>query len=373
MKKILSMILSLMLLLGCISVIAEAEEADAPAKVTLGTVSINGAFTLQCGIPEGYTPRPVFAGSDLVIAELKAEDPEKPVMVLSVGFDETYADVERMNDLDAEAMDLLEQTYIQNDPSIEISYGETGLGTTLLIARHSETIPHYIDFLSIYKGYFVEFVLTNSEAAQDRTLTEEELMMAVDFLTDLDFIEADEAAVRAQAAAHSRNFVAQVLSYNEADNTVKATMKAPLTMSEDDVKNALEAKVITLGNEDIEINEISEEDNIIEINGEYYLSLQEDGSYDVRLIDDDAQILITVAEEKDYNLAPDAVFVDGIDPESLEILEEPTEHTIAEFAAMLASEGVDSVGPGFAADNVYATLDENGQITRIERIYTPWQ
>ena len=54
MKKILSMILSLMLLLGCVSAMAEAGENDISAKVSLGTVSINGAFTLQCGIPEGY-------------------------------------------------------------------------------------------------------------------------------------------------------------------------------------------------------------------------------------------------------------------------------------------------------------------------------
>ena len=67
---------------------------------------------------------------------------------------------------------------------------------------------------------------------------------------------------------------------------------------------------------------------------------------------------------------PDAlVFMDEIDPESGEMLEEMTEHTAAEFAAMLAEDS----DPGFASDNVYITFDEAGGMVRVERIYTPWQ
>ena len=374
MKKMMSIILSLMLLLGCVSAVAEAAETEAPAKVPLGTVSINGAFTLQCGIPEGYTPRPLIATSDLIIASLTAEDPEKPVMYLSVAFDETYADVERMNDLDADALDLLEKTYLENDPSIEISYGATGLGTTLLIARQSEKVPHYIDFLSIYKGYFVEFILMNSEAAQDRTLTEEELMMAVDFLTELDFIEADEAAVRAQAEANSVIGIARITACDAEKKTVTAVIKTPLIMEKDQVEAALEEKHIYLGEDgDVEITAVKEEENTIEINNEYYLTLQDDGTYIVRSIYDDAAVLITMYDEMEFELAPDVVFLDYIDPESLESLEEPTTHTIEEFAAMVKSEGTDSVGPGFAVDNVNVTIDENRKITSIERVYVPWQ
>ena len=53
MKKIIAILLSVMLLLGCV---AAAEETG---KTTIGTISINDAFTLQCGLPEGYQVKPV--------------------------------------------------------------------------------------------------------------------------------------------------------------------------------------------------------------------------------------------------------------------------------------------------------------------------
>ena len=41
-----------------------------------------------------------------------------------------------------------------------------------------------------YKGYFVEFVLTASPEASTKSLTQEQMKTAVDFLTDLDFVPA---------------------------------------------------------------------------------------------------------------------------------------------------------------------------------------
>ena len=117
MKKILSMILSLVLLLGC----AAAAGEETASKVKLGTVDINGAFTLQCGIPEGYEAKPVLVTTDMLIATIETKDPQKPMMTLSVSFDETYADVERMNDLDADALALLEETFYIVDPTVEIT------------------------------------------------------------------------------------------------------------------------------------------------------------------------------------------------------------------------------------------------------------
>ena len=64
MKKIAAFILSLVMLFGVSSVLAE-ETAE---KVNIGTVSINGAFTLQCGLPEGYTPIPLSVTPEQVTA-----------------------------------------------------------------------------------------------------------------------------------------------------------------------------------------------------------------------------------------------------------------------------------------------------------------
>ena len=90
MKKIIAILMSLMLLAGCA---AAAAETATEGKVAVGTISINGAFTLQCGLPEGYSIHPVMTERDHVIALLEAEDKTQPRMMLSVAFDETYADV----------------------------------------------------------------------------------------------------------------------------------------------------------------------------------------------------------------------------------------------------------------------------------------
>ena len=52
MKKILAILLSLALLLGCAAAVAETAE-----KTYLATVDMGGAFELQCAVPEGYTIR----------------------------------------------------------------------------------------------------------------------------------------------------------------------------------------------------------------------------------------------------------------------------------------------------------------------------
>ncbi len=370
MKKLLSILLALALLLGCTA--AFSEEAAA-SKVSLGTLSINGAFTLKCGIPEGYTPQPILANSDHVIASLNSEDPEKPIMVLSVAFDETYADVQRMNDLDDESLVQLENTYLENDPDVNITYGETGLGTLLMVVVQDQTEPNYVDFLSIYKGYFVEFVLTASPEASTKSLTQEQMKTAVDFLTDLDFVEADEAAVRAQAEANSARYTALIRNCDADTLTMTATLKTPLVLSEQYVKEALEMKSIDLDEEDIPIATAeTEETGSVLINETYSLIPEEDG-YHAIYAESGLGVLQILLEDVPLAVSADAVFTDYINPETLETLDEPTQHTLAEFAAMLAAEGTTEVGPGFAMDNVIITCDEKGVVTAIERVGTPWQ
>ena len=182
MKKGLLILLAAMMALLCVTSYAEEQ-----AKVDIGTISINGAFTLKCGIPDGYEVTPISATPDQVIASITSQDETKPAMVLSVAFDETYADVDRMNDLDQEALALLEKTFTDMDPTVEISYGDTGLGTRLMIAKQTDGEQDYIDFLSVYKGYFVEFVMIAPLASEDKNLSDEQLQLCIDFLTDLEF------------------------------------------------------------------------------------------------------------------------------------------------------------------------------------------
>ena len=111
MKKIIAILLSLALLLGCAAGLAEEAE-----KQNFGTIRINGVFTLKGILPEGYKVIPFELDDDAILTRIIAEDPAKPEMMLSIAFDESYSDVERLNDLDDDQMAILEKTFTDTDP-----------------------------------------------------------------------------------------------------------------------------------------------------------------------------------------------------------------------------------------------------------------
>ena len=80
---------------------------EATEKETIGKVSLNGAFTLQGKLPEGFKVQ------DLTPEELKdsahfsmihSDDTTKPFMYLSIGLNELLTEVDRLNDLDEAAL-----------------------------------------------------------------------------------------------------------------------------------------------------------------------------------------------------------------------------------------------------------------------------
>ena len=184
MKKIIALALCLFMLLGC----AAAEPAE---KQHMGTVSMNGVFTLQCTLPEGYSLTELTADDASYIAMISAGD-ERPDMFLSIAFDELLSGVDRLNDLDDEALAKIEATFREED-EVDISYTETAHGTKLMMVKEIKEKIDYVDFYTIYKGYEIEFLLTGSMDDSEAGLTEEQIQMAVDFLSDLDFVSQEAA------------------------------------------------------------------------------------------------------------------------------------------------------------------------------------
>ena len=368
MKKIICLILSMVLGLACVSALAETADPETTGKITLGNININGAFTLQCGLPEGYEIQVLTVRSDRLIANLISEDPEKPIMVLSVAFDEAYADVDRMNDLDEEALKVLENSFTANDPTVELSYGDTGLGTRLLIAMQNVTEPNYIDFLSVYKGYVVEFVMTPAPTASVSTLSADQMRTCIDFLTDLDFIPAGEAMAAGPADFAGQTVIANLSGYNPDTNTFQAAVRHALTVDTETAASLKVGDTLTVGQLDISIKNLEVlEDGTILINDEY--SLNPDGDkarlyfYDAEYLEDLAVLTLEVPENLE--------FLDGIDPETGEFLMEDVQRTRDDFISILS--GNVEMDPGFAVDNVKITFGEEGELLRIERFYVPWQ
>ena len=56
--------------------------------------------------------------------------------------------------------------------------------------QEADAAVNYVDFYTIYKGYEIEFVLIKGEEGTE-SLSDAEIQMAVDFLSDLDFVAAE--------------------------------------------------------------------------------------------------------------------------------------------------------------------------------------
>ena len=178
MKKVIAMMLCLMLTLSCAAGLAEAAE-----KNNLSTVTVNGAFEIRCALPEGYTTDTEQLENGGMLSVIKHEDPQKPWMVMSIMFNDLYADVKKLNDLDEEALALIESTFTEEFEA-EISYAEPAHGTKLMVMK--EANGELADVYTIYQGYEIEFVLVPAESGPE-ALTDEQIQLIVDFLSDLDF------------------------------------------------------------------------------------------------------------------------------------------------------------------------------------------
>lgn len=375
MKKWIAALLSLVMLLSFSASLAEdvgaAIAAAQAEKVTLGSISINGEFTLQCGIPEGYRPIPIMATREQVIAVLESEDPQAPVMMLSVAYDETYSDVDRMNDLDADALELLEQTFIDNDPGVEITYGETGLGTLLMIARHDTEDQDYVSFLSVYKGYFVEFALTPSEAAEDKNLTDEQLALSIQVLTDLDFVPGVLRAGNELQAIAGQMYVGNIRGYNAEDETVQIETLKSITIPAETVAGLEVGDTLTWGDDESVVVEsveklFEEGDDSVLVNGTISLIVGDDG--DAIIFDADHQIM-EIDRTLSVSLSDDFIFYDGVDPATGEMLTELTTHNAEEFVQMVEAAADDS----FTSDNIYMMFNEAGELQHVERLWITLQ
>lgn len=194
MKKLTAMLLALALLLGCCA--ALAEETATAAKENIGSINMNGAFKLQCAVPEGFEVTVVSKDDEGLLATVKRpEDKAAPVMFLVIEYDEQFGTVDRLNDLGEEDLQWIADTYSTEGEEVDISYTETSHGTKLMVVKNAGDVIAYTSFLTIYKGYFIEFdIVPGLDATVAETgLTAEQIQMCVDFLSDLDFIPEEEA------------------------------------------------------------------------------------------------------------------------------------------------------------------------------------
>ena len=171
----------------CSPIPMPAVTVEGDSTEQLGSLNVNGEFSLQCRVPAGYKLQVVNMMGTRIVASITSETITSPVLYLSIAFDETYASVDRMNDMSEEQLAALQGSFTEMN-QVEISYRETSHGTKLMVARETGSDTDFVDILTIYKGYSIEFVMTPNPNAASQTLTEEQIQMCVDFLSDLDFV-----------------------------------------------------------------------------------------------------------------------------------------------------------------------------------------
>ena len=184
MKKALIMLVCIALLLTC--GIAAAESAQ---KEDYTIVTVNGSFNIRGITPEGFQRTAVEIDDPNMRVYFASDDPAKPSFMLGIFFREDYADVERLNDLPADEMI---PALVGDDTAIseDINVMETEHGTKVLILRSRDPQDDYACFVTLYKGYEVALNMFPG-AASGGSLTDGQITLAMQFLSDLDFVPVE--------------------------------------------------------------------------------------------------------------------------------------------------------------------------------------
>ena len=175
MKRIIALALSLIMILCAVCAFAETA-----GKTEMGTLEVGEAFRIQSKMPEGYTYMPVTSTGLNMVGMLSAGE-GRPVVTVSIAYNEEYADVERFNDVDEAVVEEIRDSFREVDEDLVFEDLETAYGTRLLKVAGSG----FVDIYTIYRSYELEFVMTGG------ALTEADVQMLVDFISDMDFVAAE--------------------------------------------------------------------------------------------------------------------------------------------------------------------------------------
>ena len=175
MKKIMVLALGLIMLLCAASVSAEGA-----AKTEMGTLKVGESFRIQSVVPEDYTYMPITETELHMVGMLSAGE-NRPTVTVSIAYNEEYADTERFNDVDEAVVEEIRDSFREADEEVTFEDLETAYGTRLL----KVTGDGFVDIYTIYKSYELEFVMTGSG------LTDADVQMLVDFISDMDFVPAE--------------------------------------------------------------------------------------------------------------------------------------------------------------------------------------
>lgn len=195
MKKIFAIILCLALLLSCTALAETAE------KESMGTVKVEEAFNIKCKMPEGYTLQldEGLGDETHIVASVVSADESKPVVRVIIAYNDEYTTFNeetkektamRLNDVDEETLESIKESFITDGEMTDVTYEETetAYGTKLLVVKGLFMGEETVIVYTIYKSYEIEIAVEAAKSAEG-DLTDEQVKMITDFLSDMDFEE----------------------------------------------------------------------------------------------------------------------------------------------------------------------------------------
>lgn len=187
MKKLLSVLLTVALLLCCVSVFAETEAAE--SETAEAKAEIVPGFKFITVIPEGYELIDESWQNPFIVSQmLKPVAEGKPAIMTLVSYNDAFSDITFNADMPEDEFKAMVDELVLNQETGEAmpyEIQETGLGTKVILIKMPDG---YMEFYSIWHGYEVSLFCANFDAELNATLpTEEQIAVIMQFLTDMDF------------------------------------------------------------------------------------------------------------------------------------------------------------------------------------------
>lgn len=173
MKKCLALLCAA-LLLAC--TFASAEDAS--------IVDFRDRFQLSGVLPEGYRFNRESESDVSLQGKIVSDDPAAPSFEINVFFNESYANVAGLKDLnDAELENVRQSFSAEND--VQFDTIETATGNRLLVIREIGSDLDFLDFYTICQGYEIELTL---RAAEGQSLSDAQINHCLEFMRTFDVI-----------------------------------------------------------------------------------------------------------------------------------------------------------------------------------------
>jgi len=184
MKKIIALALSLMMLLGCVSALAETAEKE--------TLTMMGAFTIKYNKLPDYYKMTVVENTEMDYrAIINPSEAGKPVLELLISFSDEWNGVNTWADATEDDVAAVKQDFYdvteQDDGDITFEDAKTGLGTPVLVAKAAD--GSFGAIYTIYMSHEIEVDIFPGTGAE--AVTDEDVNTVLAFLTDIDFVPAE--------------------------------------------------------------------------------------------------------------------------------------------------------------------------------------